>query len=214
MKVGTLCYVRRPGQTLMLHRTRKPNDMHEGKWVGLGGKLEPGESPEECAIREVYEESGLRIVEPEFRGVLTFPTFDDIDNWYGFVFVATRFTGELIDSTEGVLAWIDDDALLNLPMWEGDRIFLRWLDEDVIFSGKFSYRAGKLTQHSVVFYTPGMAARHETVTHEQPDDHSLSAHGYSARDDTYCWLCDGPVVKRHCKIVCVRCGFTRDCSDP
>jgi 8-oxo-dGTP diphosphatase len=218
MKVGTLCYVRHAGKTLMLHRTRKPNDMHEGKWVALGGKLEPGESPEECAVREVYEESGLRILDPQFRGVLTFPAFDGIDNWYGFVFVATQFTGELSDSTEGVLAWIDDDALLDLPMWEGDRIFLRWLDSDAIFSAKFSYTEGKLTEHQVVFYTPGEAARRQVVHHlppaELPPDRQDVSVGYTRADDTYCWLCTGPVVKRHCKIVCLRCGFTRDCSDP
>jgi 8-oxo-dGTP diphosphatase len=218
VKVGTLCYVRQAGKTLMLHRIRKLNDMHEGKWVALGGKLEPGESPEECAIREVYEESGLRIVDPQFRGVLTFPEFDGIDNWYGFVFVATRFTGELIDSAEGVLSWIDDHALPNLPMWEGDRIFLRWLDGDAIFSAKFTYAAGKLTEHQVVFYTPDEAPQRQVIRHQQPDfpprDRSKPPAQYTPIDDTYCWLCNGPVTKRHCKIICGRCGFTRDCSDP
>src|SRR5690606_6549305 len=126
-------------------------------------------------------------------------------------------TGDLIDSAEGVLAWIDDDALLDLPMWEGDRIFLRWLDNDAIFSAKFSYAAGKLTEHQVVFYTPGEAVRSQVVRHLLPVEQQERQEplvGYTRADDTYCWLCNGPVVKRHCKIVCLRCGFTRDCSDP
>jgi 8-oxo-dGTP diphosphatase len=208
LKLGTLCYVRQHHQTLMLHRIKKANDMHAGKWNGLGGKLEPGETPEQCVIREVYEESGLRLVDPVLRGVLTFPAFDDFDDWYCFVFVAQTFTGELIDSPEGVLAWIDDAALLDLNLWAGDKIFLRWLDQPHFFSGQFRYRNGQLIEHHVIFHD--LSARRDTRPSRLP---SGRAH-YQPSDDTYCWTCGGPVLKRHCKIVCQVCGFTRDCSDP
>lgn len=218
-KLATLVYVKRPGQTLMIHRIKKAADMHAGKWNGLGGKLEPGESPEECAVREVCEESGLRIVRPELRGVLTFPAFRAGEDWYAFVFTARTFTGELTDSPEGVLAWIDDDRLLSLTLWEGDRIFLPWLAGERFFSGKFSYSGGRLVGHSVVFYPQAPASDVAPAATASPEADHVSAppvvpSGYTPRDDTYCWVCDGPVIKRHCKIVCPQCGFTRDCSDP
>lgn len=152
MKLATLCYVRRNGQTLLLHRVKKANDMHAGKWNGLGGKLEAGETPEECAVREIREESGLTVSNPRLRGVLTFPAFYDEEDWYAFVFTATEFTGDLIDSPEGVLAWVDDDKLLDLNLWPGDRIFLPWLERDAFFSGKFEYVDGQLLRHDVCFY--------------------------------------------------------------
>ena len=152
MKLATLCYVRRPGQTLMVHRIKKPNDMHLGKWNGLGGKLEPGETPEECAAREIFEESGLRVYQPLFKGLLTFPGFANEEDWYAFVFVAEQFEGSLIDSPEGVLEWIDNDRLLELNLWEGDRIFIPWLERPDLFSGKFVYRDGRLVSHEVVFH--------------------------------------------------------------
>lgn len=152
MKLATLCYVRRAGQTLMIHRIKKQNDMHQGKWNGLGGKLEPGESPEECAIREIYEESGLQVSNPLLKGLLTFPGFANDEDWYAYVFVASDFEGELIESPEGDLAWIPDSKLLELNLWEGDLIFLPWLDQPGIFSGKFTYQDGRLVSHSVVFH--------------------------------------------------------------
>jgi 8-oxo-dGTP diphosphatase len=158
MKLATLCYVRHEGHTLMVHRIKKPQDMHLGKWNGLGGKLEAGESPEECAIREIAEESGLVVTDPQLRGILTFPAFDDIEDWYCFVFVATQFAGEdglehrLIESAEGTLRWVPDSELLSLNLWEGDRIFIPWLDQPGIFSAKFTYEHGKLIGHQVVFY--------------------------------------------------------------
>lgn len=152
MKLATLCYIKHAGKTLMIHRIKKANDMHQGKWNGLGGKMEPGETPEECVIREVREESGLTIHNPVLKGILTFPLFSINEDWYAFVFVAHEFEGELINSNEGELAWIDDDKLLSLPLWEGDLIFLPWLNQAGIFSGKFVYRDGRLVDHSVVFY--------------------------------------------------------------
>jgi 8-oxo-dGTP diphosphatase len=152
MKLATLCYVRRDGKTLMVHRIKKENDMHQGKWNGLGGKLEAGETPEECAIREIAEESGLRVTSPVLKGFLTFPGFANEEDWYAFVFVATDFEGELIDSPEGVLEWIDDVELLNLDLWEGDLIFLPWLSRPGFFSAKFTYKDGRLVHHHVVHY--------------------------------------------------------------
>src|SRR5262245_32011978 len=130
MKLATLCYLRANGQTLMLHRIKKQGDMHAGKWNGLGGKLLPGETPEQCAIREVQEECGLTLIDPVLRGVLTFPAFSGEEDWYVFVFVARHFRGTLSDSAEGVLAWVDDAQLLDLNLWAGDKIFLTWLDQD------------------------------------------------------------------------------------
>ncbi len=154
MKLATLCYVKdeKQGRTLMMHRIKKENDMHEGKWNGLGGKFEPGETPEECVIREVLEESGLHITNPRLEGFITFPAFDNIEDWYVFVFTATEFTGDLIESHEGELHWISDDKLYDLHLWEGDTIFMRWLGSGKIFSAKFEYDKGEFAGHSVVFY--------------------------------------------------------------
>jgi 8-oxo-dGTP diphosphatase len=152
MKLATLCYVRQGEQTLMVHRVKKANDMHQGKWNGLGGKLEPGESPEDCARREILEESGLEVGDLIWKGILTFPGFSNDEDWYAFIFIATVKAGALIESPEGDLKWIDNRKLLELNLWEGDRIFLPWLDRPGVFSGKFTYTDGRLVDHSVVFY--------------------------------------------------------------
>lgn len=152
MKLATLCYVKHEGKTLMLHRIKKQNDMHEGKWNGLGGKLEEGETPEECVIREVREESGLIISDPKLHGFITFPAFDGFEDWYVFVFTAEKFGGKLIDSNEGRLEWIPDDKLTELNLWEGDKTFLKWLFQDKFFSAKFSYKNGRLEKYDVVFH--------------------------------------------------------------
>jgi 8-oxo-dGTP diphosphatase len=152
MKLATLCYVRRNGFTLMIHRVKVAGDMHAGKWNGLGGKLESGETPEECAIREIMEEAGLKAVNPRMRGIITFPGFANDEDWYTFLFVVEDFQGELIESNEGYLKWIPDNELLDLNLWEGDRIFIPWLDQPGFFSGKFIYEDGELESHSVVFY--------------------------------------------------------------
>ncbi len=150
MKLATLCYLRQGGQTLMVHRIKKANDIHEGKWNGLGGKFEPGETPEECARREIFEESGLQVGKLELKGLLTFPLFARTEDWYAFVFVASDLQGSLIDSPEGDLQWIDNDRLTELNLWEGDRLFLPWLDRPGFFSGKFVYQDGRLVDHSAV----------------------------------------------------------------
>ena len=152
MKLGTLVYLKQKGKTLMLHRVKKEQDFHEGKWNGLGGKLDPGETPEACAIREVKEESGLDLKALKLRGIITFPLFDQVDDWYVYLFTGTEFSGDLIDSPEGDLEWIDNDKLLDLNLWEGDYIFLQWIEQERFFSGKFVYEEKQLVDHSVVFY--------------------------------------------------------------
>lgn len=152
MKLATLCYVKDGGKTLMLYRNKKPNDVHEGKWNGLGGKFNAGESPEECVCREVYEESGLQIRNPELKGILTFPEFSAGEDWYVFVYTAHEFAGQLAESNEGRLAWIDDSELFSLNLWEGDQYFLKWMHEEKFFSAKFIYRDGKLIEHEAHFH--------------------------------------------------------------
>lgn len=152
MQLATLCYLMDGERTLMLHRIKKKNDVHEGKWNGLGGKFEPGETPEECAIREIKEESGLLMKNPRMHGLITFPMFDGKKDWYVFLFTASKFEGELIDSQEGKLGWIPNEKLLNLNLWEGDRIFIPWLFQEKFFSAKFIYENGIYISHSVDFY--------------------------------------------------------------
>ncbi|HTY08663.1 MAG TPA: 8-oxo-dGTP diphosphatase [Candidatus Edwardsbacteria bacterium] len=152
MKLATLCYIKRDGRTLMMHRVTRPDDMHYGKWNGLGGKMHPGETPEECVIREVREESGLALANPELKGFITFPAFDEVEDWYVFVFVAREFAGSLIECDEGRLEWIDDAKLLELDLWEGDHVFMPWLNGTKLFSAKICYDKGRLSGHEVVFY--------------------------------------------------------------
>lgn len=154
MLLATLCYLKHKGNTLMIHRNRKPGDIHSGKWNGLGGKFEPGETPEECVIREVFEESGLLITEPRFHGLIMFPRFKGED-WYVFVFSASRFTGEMIPSHEGDLAWVPDGELEALPLWPSDHIFLPWLALDRFFSAKFVYQGDELISSEVNFHIFG-----------------------------------------------------------
>lgn len=152
MQLATLCYVIDDDKTLMMHRVKKKNDMHEGKWNGLGGKFEHGETPEECVIREVKEESGLLIKNPKLHGFITFPMFDGKKDWYVFLFTAKEFEGNLIDSKEGILKWIPNDKLLELNLWEGDKIFIPWLFQDKFFSAKFIYEDGILKNYEFKFY--------------------------------------------------------------
>lgn len=152
MKIATLCYVRHDQQTLMLHRGKKPGDIHAGKWNGLGGKLEAGEDPETGVIREVFEESGLQIYQPQLAGLLTFPRFKDGEDWYVYVFVAQEFKGELCNSPEGELSWIDDAEVLSLPLWEGDAVFLPALYAGQFFCGVFTYVDKKLFSYRFTRY--------------------------------------------------------------
>lgn len=118
----SLCYIERGAQYLMLHRVKKQNDQNHDKWIGIGGKFEPGESPEDCVLREVREETGLTLTRWRYCGIVTFVLADWTE--YMHLFCADGFEGTLRECGEGVLEWIDKSALRALPMWEGDKIFL------------------------------------------------------------------------------------------
>lgn len=152
MKLATLCYVRRDGQTLMLHRNKRPDDTHYGKWNGLGGKFDQGETPEDCATREIREESGLEVHSLQLKGVITFPKFAKNEDWYVFLYIAHAHGEPFRECPEGELVWVDDANLPALNLWEGDEIFLSWLDRPEFFSARFTYEQGRLVSHDVVFY--------------------------------------------------------------
>lgn len=144
MRNTTLCYLERDGAYLMLHRTKKQNDINEGKWIGVGGGLEEGESPEEGVLREVREETGYTMLSWRYRGIVTFVP-DRGEGEYMHLFTCDRFAGEEIVCDEGDLAWVDKAALPSLPSWEGDRIFLGLLaQERPFFSLKLVYRSDAL----------------------------------------------------------------------
>ena len=151
MLLATLCYLHQNNHILMLHRVKKENDIHAGKWNGLGGKFESGETPEECVIREVCEESGLTSRNPKLVGLLMFPNFKGED-WYVFTFTAREFEGGLIESDEGHLQWIPDAQVESLPLWESDHVFLPWIREDKFFSAKFVYEEDVMKGYEVVFH--------------------------------------------------------------
>jgi len=152
MILATLCYLKNSDKTLMVYRNKKPNDIHQGKWNGLGGKFEAGESPEECVVREVREESGFRISNPKLHGLLMFPNFKG-DDWYVFVFTAHEFTGEMIDSPEGRLEWIPNEKLPSLNLWESDLIFFPWLEGMSFFSAKLIYVGDQMQHYEVKFHS-------------------------------------------------------------
>jgi 8-oxo-dGTP diphosphatase len=135
----------------MLHRVKKLNDIHAGKWNGLGGKLEAGESPEQCVIREVTEESGLVITQLRYHGLLVFADFKGED-WYVWVFTSGQFSGDMIESSEGRLEWIADELLTVLNLWPSDLIFLPWLKTTTVFSARFQYHGDIMLAHTVSFY--------------------------------------------------------------
>lgn len=144
MKNTTLCYIERGDEYLMLHRVKKENDENKDKWIGVGGKFEDGESPEDCVLREVREETGLTLTEYRYRGIVTFVS-DRYETEYMHLFTASRFEGTQTECEEGELAWIKKDALYELTLWEGDRIFLRLLQENrPFFSLKLCYQGDAL----------------------------------------------------------------------
>lgn len=149
MKLATLCYIEKDDEMLFLHRNKKKNDVHWGKYIGLGGKLEPGESPDECVVREVKEESGLEMSNPVLRGIMTFPLFDGVEDWYTFLYSASEYSGDILDSDEGELHWIKKESVEKLNLWEGDRLFLDWMSKHEFFSAKFIYKDGKLSEYCV-----------------------------------------------------------------
>lgn len=153
----TLCYIEKDGAYLMMHRIRKEKDLNEGKWIGIGGHFEEGESPEECLLREVREETGLRLTSYRFRGIVTFVS----DEWgceYMHLFTADAFEGELTkeqmeNCSEGVLQWVPKEEVPNLSLWEGDRIFLKLLlEEQSFFSLRLQYKGDELVDSQQKIY--------------------------------------------------------------
>ena len=153
----TICYIEKDGKTLMLYRNKKKNDVHEGKYVGIGGKFEFGETPEECIIREIKEETGLTVNSLRYHGLISFPKFANDDNWYMFIFSCRDFEGEvpedrLDDCPEGRLLWVDNDKVMDLNMWDGDSVFLEWVATKKVFNAKIEYEDGELKRYNVDFY--------------------------------------------------------------
>lgn len=145
-QLTTLCYLERGGKWLMLRRDAKKGDINEGKWIGVGGHFERGESPEECLVREVREETGYTLVSWRFRGIVTFVS-DECEAEYMHLYTSDDFTGDEIPCDEGTLEWIPVGEADSLNLWEGDRIFLRLLREDApFFSLKLVYRDGRLAE--------------------------------------------------------------------
>ena len=140
----TLCYLERGDEYLMLHRTKKENDLNHDKWVGVGGKFQDQESPEDCVLRETWEETGLTLTRYRYRGLVTFIS-DQWETEYMHVFTADQWTGEPHPCDEGDLAWIKKKDLLALPLWEGDKIFLDLLERGApFFSLKLRYEGDTL----------------------------------------------------------------------
>ena len=146
MRNTTLCYTQNDrGQTLLLHRVKKENDLNKDKWIGVGGGFEDKESPEDCLIREVYEETGLTLTRWRYRGTVTFVS-DQWETEYMHLYTADQWTGEIIECDEGTLEWVDNTRIPTLPAWAGDRIFLDLIAQDVpFFSLKLEYTGETLT---------------------------------------------------------------------
>ena len=143
----TLCYIEQDGQYLMLHRVKKKNDVNHDKWIGVGGKFEAGEAPEDCLMRETLEETGLTLTRYRFRGILTF-IYNDKDPEYIFTYTADGFTGNLKKCNEGDLEWVSRERIEALDLWEGDRIMFRLLfaDRKEPFSLKLRYHDDELVE--------------------------------------------------------------------
>lgn len=153
MKMTTLCYIEKEGKYLMLHRVKKHHDINAGKWIGVGGHVENGETPEECLLREVKEETGLTLTAYRLRGLVTFLS-DVCEPELMCVFTADDFDGELIECDEGELAWVEKSDVLALPTWEGDRVFLERLlsGDERFFSIKLRYEGDKLVEKKITDY--------------------------------------------------------------
>lgn len=152
MILSTICYIEKDGKYLMLYRTKKKNDINKDKWLGIGGKIEEGESPEECIVREVKEETGLTLKKYQLRGIVTYVS-NKLETEYMYIFTATQFEGELIECNEGDLKWIDKKKIKTLPTWEGDYIFIDKLQKDKgFFSAKFQYYGEKLINYELKEY--------------------------------------------------------------
>lgn len=152
MKNTTLCYIEKDDAYLMLHRIKKVNDENHDKWIGVGGKFEAGESPEDCLLREVKEETGLMLTDYRYRGLVTFVS-DEWGTEYMHLFTATGFEGEMKTCDEGELVWVPKSEIENLNIWEGDKIFFRLLvKSDKFFSLKLTYKGDALVGAEVREY--------------------------------------------------------------
>ena len=152
MKNTTLCYIEKDECYLMLHRVKKVNDMNHDKWIGVGGKFEPGESPEDCLLREVKEETGLTLTKYYYRGIVTFVS-DKYGTEYMHLFTATEYEGEMQVCDEGELVWVAKADIEKLQLWEGDKVFFRLLEESMdFFSLKLCYEGEKLVDSVVKHY--------------------------------------------------------------
>ena len=144
MNFTTLCYIEKENKYLMLHRTSKKKDGNKDKWIGIGGHFEKGESPEECLLREVKEETGLELTSYQFRGIVTFIS-DEWPDEYMCLYTADRYTGDIGNCDEGELVWVEKGKIMDLNIWEGDKIFLKLLTENQpFFSLKLEYKGDKL----------------------------------------------------------------------
>lgn len=147
MELTTLCYIEKDDAWLMLHRIKKKQDLNQGKWIGIGGHFENGESPEDCLLREVKEETGLTLTNWQFRGIVTFCQDNASICEYMCLYTADGFEGELTDCSEGTLAWVPKSEVPSLSLWEGDRIFLRLLlTDEPFFSLKLCYHGDCLAE--------------------------------------------------------------------
>ena len=152
MQLTTLCYIEKDDKYLMLHRVKKDNDLNHDKWVGVGGKFEPDETPEECMLREVREETGLTLTKYQFRAILTFLS-DEWETEYIHLYTASEFTGTLLECDEGNLEWIPKSEIDKLKLWEGDKIFFKLLRETKdFFSLKLRYEGEKLVETKLTQY--------------------------------------------------------------
>ena len=153
-QLATICYIDNGRELLLLHRNKKPNDVHEGKWISVGGKMEAGETPQSCAVREIFEETGLRVEAMTFSGMVTFPNFTPETDWYTYVFKVTAFSGQVIDCDEGTLEWVPYDQVMKKPTWAGDYQLFEWiLSGKPFFSASFTYNdQQELIDQSVDFY--------------------------------------------------------------
>ena len=142
----SLCYIERNDSYLMMHRIKKKHDVNAGKWIGVGGHFETGESPEDCLLREVKEETGLTLLSWRFRGIVTFSQ-EGFGTEYMCLYTADEFEGKFHDCEEGIMEWVPKSHLMDLSLWEGDKIFLKLLkDEEPFFSLKLSYKGEKLVE--------------------------------------------------------------------
>lgn len=149
-KISTLCYIIRDDEVLMLHRTVKKNDINHDKWIGVGGHFEHGESPEDCVLREVREETGYTLTSYKFRGIVTFVYGEDTVE-YMHLYTADGFQGEPVECDEGVLEWVPRNQIMDLELWEGDRIFLKLLEEGAdFFSLKLVYNTDDGLEQAVL----------------------------------------------------------------